>query len=386
MGNDMKKLLFGTTALVGAFALATPALSGELKLPGKLDLTIRGTADFGIEWADGDFNFGRGPTDPATIGASIAGEDLEGLDFDDIEEGDEIAVTVEAEEEQELGDPRELFFNQDAEIVFRADGVGDATGIRYGANLELELDTSDFSNANWDELWIYFQNSWGEFRFGNEDSVVDILNINGSINNAGTGGLDGNQRTVGDPKLTDDGEATKVLYFTPVVAGFQGGVSYSINSDDFGESVGTTEDREDNVAIGANWQGAIGPVTGGIFAGWSRATASEDDMNNWQVGAEIGFAGFSLAGSYADETSEVTDRSGFWNVGLGTEFAGVGTSFGYQFDNVADGDGQQQYVLSADTPILPGVALRGDVAYVENFGGIGGNDGMNALVELRVAF
>ena len=351
----MKKLLFGTTALVGALALVTPASAGEVNLPGALDLRISGNSDFEVEYVDSDFREGRGEADAS--------------------------------------DGREFFFNQDHEIRFRAMGVGDATGINYGANLELELQTgsaSNGTNANWDEAWIYFGGGWGEFRLGNEDSANNILAIGGHSNNAGTGGLDGAQRILPDDiHIADSGEATKILYFTPLVAGFQAGVSYAINSGDSGSQIGDTTDAEDMFDLGANWQGSFGGADLGVFGGLTSFTAAEGSAVNWQIGGEVGFAGFSLAVGYGDNDEDSgSGVDNFVNVGLGAEFAGVNTSIAYQRDS-AEGDGEDldYYVLSADTGILPGVALRGDIAYADGVQvGTEEESGVNAVIQLRVAF
>ncbi len=339
----MKKLLLGTTAVAGAIALTGAAYAGELQLPGALDLRISGDSDFGIEYAEEDLDFG--------------------------EDG-----------------PREFFFNQDHEIQFRATGVGDATGITYGVNLELELDTGEGTNAQWDEAWGFISGNFGEFRFGNEDSVVDILSIQASSNNAGTGGLDGNQRTVGDPKLSDSGEATKIIYYTPEIAGFQAGVNYAINEDDAGESAGSNEAISDLVELGGNWQGAFAGFDLGVFAGLAYGDdPDEGSYTNWQIGGEVGFAGFSVAAHYADEDEDVFGRDDHFGVGVGTEIAGFGASFAFQQDTFADED-QRQYVLSGDTGLLPGVSLAADAAWVENLEGDDDRDGFNILGELKIDF
>jgi hypothetical protein len=373
----MKKVLFGTTALVGALTLAHAAQAQSINVGGALDLSISGANDFGVEYA---------------------AEDL-------------------------VGGGREWTFNQDTEIVFAADGVADTMDLAYGANIEVELETggqgtellqpvfdedgnvTDFqttevgrrgSNVQFDEIWGYVEGTWGEVRFGNEDSAVDILNINGAFVAAGTGGIDGNQRSVIDPKVVDSGESTKVLYFTPNVAGFQAGASYSIRAGDFGETFATaaTSDFSDVVEVGANWQGDFAGIGVGAFGGYVFGSAdddADDDLSNFQVGGSVSAYGIGLAGSYANE--EGTARDSFWNIGVGGEFAGVGLSFGYQSTSLeGDDDNTDYFVFSGDVGLLPGVALRGDVAFAdfddldEGPGEDDFGDGINALLELRTVF
>lgn len=355
----MKKLLLGTTALVGAVAFTSAATAQSLEVGGALDVSISGTVDFGVEYADEDFGFGVDDGEPTG---------------------------------------REFFFNQDHEIVFRADGVGDATGIRYGVNLELEA--QDGTGAGFDEAWTYISGNWGEFRLGDEDAVTDLLLITSSFVAAGTGAVDGNQRTVPGHQIVDSGESTKILYFTPEVAGFQAGVSYAIKGGDRGEDAvfGTLDDdgdsnTSDHIDLAANWQGSFGGADLGVYGGASFFTIDELDENatNYQFGGYGELFGIGLAGSIGFEDEEleaVGGRDLFWNVGVGGDYAGVGLSFNFQQDDFEDGDldTQEQYIVSASVPLLPGVSLDGDVAYVSDFEGIGDQDGVNALLELETNF
>ena len=369
----MKKILFGTTALVGALALTTAADEAKaqsINIGGALDLTISGSTDFGIEYAD---------------------EDLEVEDPD----GD--------------GDRREFFFNQDHEIVFAGVGVGDTTGIEYGFNLQLERQDGD--GAGFDEAYTFISGNFGEFRLGNEDAVTDQLLITASFVAAGTGGVDGNHRALGGHQIADSGEATKILYFTPQVAGFQGGISYAINSGDSGETAGLIAGTIDpvtgdvvganttnHVDVGANWQGEFGGVGLGVYGGATfftveqlAAVGDDEDVINYQFGGYADVMGIGLSGSLGFEDEDLPGaRDFFYNIGVGGEFAGVGLSFNFQQDDFEDGtnqpENQEQYIFGASVPLLPGVALDADVAYVSDFQGDDDRDGLNALAELGVSF
>lgn len=371
----MKKLLFGSTALVGAFALTGAASAQTVSPGGALDLTIRGYSDFEVEFADEDFGFGSGGP----------GDDP----FLDPETGN---VVFPGEQPGN----REWFFNQDNEVVFRADGVADAMNLRYGANLELELGSG--VNAQWDEAWLYVGGSWGEVRLGDEDAVTDNLKINGVFNNAGTGGLDGNQRTAGAVRHADGEEATKIIYYTPTIAGFQAGIDYAINAGDRGSSAGDNTEPRNVIDFGANWEGAFAGFGLGAYGGLSTFTTAktapagprDETAVNYTIGGYVEYLGISLAAGFSQNDSDVFtadgDLSWLANVGLAAEFAGVNTSFAYQFDALRNSDNQSQYIVSADTGIAPGVSVAGDIAYVNNFEGTDGSDGINALVNLEVAF
>jgi hypothetical protein len=366
---EMKKLLFGTTALVGAVAFTNAASAQSVNVGGALDLTISGYSEFEIEYADEDLGFIDGSTD------------------DDGEPD---------------GDPREWFFNQDHEIRFLAVGVGDATGITYG--IDLQLENAGGTDAGWDEAFIFFSGNFGRVQLGDEDGALSTLTISAVNVQRGTAGLDGGYRAVPSAFLFDSGEATKATYFTPNVAGFQAGVSYAIDADDRGTNGGENE-VGDVFEFGANWQGTFADFDLGAFGGLTYADASGsggDSGTAWTIGGLVGFAGFDLGGAYGDETgadgvSETSafvsgDRENFWQIGVGGEFAGVGVSVGYQRDKYAAAAGSEPttdtYVISADTGILPGVSLQGDVAYVDvdPDGQPGDDDGVNAILRTNISF
>jgi hypothetical protein len=355
---EMKKLLFGTTALVGAFAFAGAANAQSVNVGGALDLNISGSSDFGIEYADEDLGFG----DP------------------DVDGGD-----------------REWFFNQDNEVVFNATGVGDATGISYGVQIELEMATGSGTeggtNARFDEAYTFISGNFGEFRLGDEDAATDQLLITSSFVAAGTGGVDGNQRALGNHQIADSGEFTKILYFTPQIAGFQAGASYALKAGDRGENPFIGQSTSDHIDLAANWQGSFAGTDVGAYGGVTFFTIDAEDENaiNYQLGGYAELFGFGFAGSIGFEDEDLEELGGrdlFWNVGVGGGFAGVDLSFNFQQDEFESGDldNQEQYIFGASVPLLPGMALDGEVAYVSDFEGDGDQDGINVLLELGTAF
>ena len=355
----MKKLLFGTTALVGALALAGPVAAQQtFSLGGELDLEITGESDFKVEFADEDFRLG---------------DDGEGNDV-----------------------PRSWAFNQDTEVAFIFTGVGDATGIEYGANIQMDIGSG--SNVQFDETWMFFESTWGEVRLGNDDAVTDTLRITSNFVERGSGGLDGDGRVFPRNTRPEDGdEATKIIYYTPQVAGFQGGISYAINNGDFGTTGGDNTETTNHIDVGANYLGEFGGIGFGFYGGLStfqtpKAPGSPDGSDEnalgWQIGATANAFGFEIAGSYWDDDLETqrflgNEVDNAWNVAVATELAGVGVSLAYQGEEgVTDDDDADIYGGSADVGILPGVALQADIFYVDEED----VDGLNALVGLNIGF
>lgn len=346
------------------------AQAGEINLPGALDLIISGDSDFEVEYADEDFRFGRS----------------------DVADDPNTAV-------DESTDGRQFFFNQDHEIRFRAIGVADATGLEYGANLELELQTgsaSNGTNANWDEAWTFFRGNWGEFRLGNEDAPAEILSTTAANVAFGTEGVDGDLRITPEFVIADSEEATKIIYFTPSFAGFEAGASYTINAGDSGSQIGTTADAEDIVNLVGRYENSFGgfdlSFSGAVvFAG----NTPEGDSTNWALGASVEAYGIGIAGYYGDEDGGFArdglggeSRDDFFNIGIGGEVLGnVGLSYNFQRDEFDGGSTKSTHIVGATLPLLPGVALRTDIGYQDQeIEGADNIDGFNALAQLHLEF
>ena len=185
-----KNLLLSSTAIVGAgvlFTSAQPALAD-------IELTISGQTEFGVVGASGD-------------------------------------TLINTERD------RNYAFFLDPEINFNADGVTDS-GINYGSKVELEVDVggndaflSDGDN-NVDEVGLYFSGGFGRVELGRDDGAEDVMFVGGEDAQAGTGGIDGDTQNLTVVQIQDTGDAIKATYFTPRLAGFQVGVSFTPDTGD----------------------------------------------------------------------------------------------------------------------------------------------------------
>jgi len=355
-------------ALLSSLLLASGVASAQtISLGGSLDLTIEGDSDFEIEFADDDLGFTDGGDAPS---------------------------------------PREWFLNQDHEIDFVARGVADAFPIEYGVDLQLELDTSDGTNADWDEAWIFLESDrLGELRLGNEDDVYDFtgFSLGAGTVARGTGGIDGDQRTAPEFELASSGEATKFIYFSPRFFGFAGAFSYAIDADDRGTNSGANE-ATDVTTLAGNYEGSLFGVDFGAFAGATRATVEGDGEVGWAIGGLIGVFGVEIAGQYGDESGDFPGdesavapafeddldgqpRENFWNVGIGSDIGNYGLSFNYQRDNFRGDLGRDNFIVGGDVGVLPGISLRGEAAYLdEDLQGGGDRNGFNGLLQLAASF
>ena len=288
-----------------------------------------------------------------------------------------------------FGGDRGYTFGMDNEVHFEANGSTDR-GVLYGSKVWVDfgsggLGGSSFSTST-DEAALFFSGNFGRFELGLEDGAEDVMFVGGPEAQAGTGGLDGDAPNLGLIEFTDTGDAAKITYFTPRVAGFQLGGSFT---PDFEESR-PAEDRfqnsnnegENGVSGGLNWVGALGPldltVSGTLL--WadceSKCSAPgtneqdfDDNMFGWGAGALLGFGGFTLGAGYSRSDSFFQAAQGdIASVGLKYGFGAAHVSVGYGFNkpDSSELDDAHNFVVSGDVGILPGVTLKGDVAYNSN--------------------
>lgn len=131
-----------------------------------------------------------------------------------------------------LDDPRLGAFRQDVEIHVTGETTLD-NGITVGVAIRLEGQQSD---DQIDEVWAYFNGSFGEIRFGDDEDAMEQLaygiptatNIFGvdspymSFSNAWFGGFG-----TGTTYVKMSNNATKLIYFSPSFGGFTFAVSYA---------------------------------------------------------------------------------------------------------------------------------------------------------------
>jgi outer membrane protein OmpU len=274
-------------------------------------------------------------------------------------------------------------FFMDNEIIVRVNGVTDG-GINYGSKIEIEagsdLDTGP-NAVSLDEAGLFFSGNFGRVELGSEDGAEDNMLVDQNDAQAGTGGLDGDTQNLGRVDFTDTSDDIKATYFTPRIAGFQLGFSWTPDGDDNENGLGNTAftgvgDQRKNIgAGGVNWVGVLGPVdltlsATGLFAEVKGGNAAHDDAdfkNNqraFAVGGLLGFGGLSFGAGYKKQHGP-TDDSDFDMVafGLAYGFGPANVSVGYERDWNQNIDDANIFVVSGDLGVLPGVTLKGDVSY-----------------------
>lgn len=280
----MKKILLGTTALVSVGLLAGPALASD-----PLKVTIGGNIVTGIYAIDHD--------------------DVAGTTFQD----SKVALVAR-------------------NIDIKAEGTLD-NGLVAGVDAKLQLDndwnTGNSPFASFRQLFGYLEGGFGRFEIGGTDGAAykmhytspwfvpgngvdspNILNVNGSIATAG-GLVRYTLRHSTFSLLASD--ANKISYFTPRLAGFQLGASFTPDNSVNGPSangigvpvktfpgVGAFPAR--NVyELALNYAGTFGGVdlgADGFYTSGDASFAAADSPEEYGFGTNIGYAGFTLGGAW----------------------------------------------------------------------------------------
>jgi outer membrane protein OmpU len=366
--NRMKVLL-GTTALIGAGLVAgvpTSAGAATVAPGGALDITITGFARFRAHGGD---------LDKARLNDNVS----TGLDF-----------------------------SNDTEVHVITRARDDATGVEYGGTIEFEADTN--STFNTDESWLFLRGGFGEFRFGDEDGPVDNSAVGGFSVAAGTGGIDGSVIDAigtGVVKPANSDDSTKIRYYTPVIAGFQLGASYTPNFQSNGSNLAPKNPAIDgNASIQQWWEGAltwtgsfggVGITASGVGSVCDLKVGNGNSCWTWGGGATTSIFGFKLGGGYFSQSFGTQEKQ-FYNLGIGAGLgpANVSVTYGQVVDSknlVVNGntlDEPWNLVFSADIGLAPGLVLAGDVGFFNNdvqSGPFNGDDdGWQGVVRLGLTF
>lgn len=330
----MKKILFATTAIVAAgFTSAATAAEWET--------TVGGYYFIGLGLSDSDFEDG--------VGVLRDGE-----------------VSIDG--------------------TLTADN-----GVVFAAHFEIEANTSA---DQIDENWGAVRGSFGRIKIGGDDDAMynyqvgtiyapgarvgyyDQFCITNACNNGPNGG------SFLAPFRGSD--QIGIHYDTPNFNGFQLGFSYIPDAGTDG-TPGTDGVNDNNVinfaednfySIGANYQGDFGDFGFGLSGGYADSDASNGDA--WNVGTNVSFGGFTVAGLYEDDpgTGEEYALGAQYATGPWTVAGGYAGSIDRQ-----PGSESGQAAAWVTYALAPGVLMTGAIEYADN--GPAENLGGLAFMTLR---
>lgn len=359
----MKKLLLSTAAICGLAVAASPAYAD-------IDLELGGYFKGYGAYVDQDEQLGGGPD---------ATNDLDFIRDTEIHIGGE--TTLE-------------------------------NGLTVGAHIEADVDgtTGVGSNDSFevDESYVYFSGGWGRVNFGDEDGAAYLLqvaapsadsNIDGirqyvqpvnygvlltTADQTALGGVDPVATNGGlDYDMDPSGKSTKLTYLTPIVNGFQAGVTYSPDTDGADDLEGIGDDDVAG-AIGATYEVAaryegqfqnVGVILG---AGYSHgdleaALAGSDDREVWNAGIDLDFGPFGLGVVYRDDNgaANAATNDDEKTLVVGADYTTgafkIGASY-YDQDNTyaIDDLDTKRYSGGVTYTYGPGMSFRGSIGYVEH--------------------
>jgi len=378
----MKKILLGTTALIGAATLLAGAANAE-----DPKVTVGGFSTFEAGYVKSDYDSGE----------------------------------------------RSVSFRNDNEIHFNIAGKTDA-GLGYGAEIDLEADINGSSAATNGSTnqgisahrtygWLQ-GDQWGHFEFGSNDGAARTLKVDASNIARATGGIDGDWNTFADvnvaatstttggsvgtfagttpagvaaprsfitaPRLpVENGPATtfysdtwgnddKVTYYTPRFQGFQLGVSFAPSLADRGQ----TDTRYADLGFDASniYSGGLNYETQYEGVGIAAAATGEagkadastgNNLEAWNAGLKLSYLGFSAAGSYGDwENSFAVSgtKADYWTAGLAYETGPLGASVTYlnSEDKPTGQDNKFQDIsVGVDYKLAPGLTPFVEYTYYD---------------------
>ncbi len=304
LGNlEMKKVLLGTSALLGVGLLAGTAQASDGV---KLSLGGYITNQFGFAFDD------------------------DGNSADD------------------AGDNRNTVgVGTDAEIYFLGSVTLD-NGITVGARFDLE--GGDEDNDQIDQAYAYFKGGFGDFRIGSQAGAAGNMYMlpPGSTANFGpySPNTTGSAASPGifDPEggLTNQDKSQKLVYYSPNWSGLSFGLSFTPNdnekdynngdnADGSFRAVSNKGDSDNNIGLGVHydyegdgWGLALGGAA--YFEGDAKNEANQQGYN---LGVNMSFGGFSfgVAGTYLNNTDAAQGINS-----EGEDSWAVGTGFSYNVD------------------------------------------------------
>ena len=423
MDLKMKKNLLATTALGMFFAGAAFADSPVI--------TIGGFADF-------------------QVGAALQEDEFESINN---LVTDANGANVASEHS------RDYHTKTDTELHIKIDGSTD-NGLKYGALIELEADTNTDANStrngnNAERTFVYVETGLGRVEAGANDDAADRLRVDASTFASATGGiagdyyeyidLDGSATTASQggqfyalPGLptavmpeevvngthTERATSNKVSYYSPKVAGFKIGASFTPDQGERGTAASFSPDVIDGNGTNANTAlfkdvfnagisfdgeyegfGVQASLTGetGKAKNVTNGAVATDGLQSYAFGLNLSFAGLTVGGSYAIMDEFGSNRAPgvgdveakYWTAGAGYAVGPFSASVTYLDSTITNGagagaDGElQNLVVGADYQLAPGLVPYVEVSFFETDDGTAGtvdNKGQVFIVGTQVNF
>lgn len=286
-------------------------------------------------------------------------------------------------------------------------------GLTVGFHTELTDDAD--SSVSVDESYLYFSGDWGRVNFGAEDGAAYLLQvaapsadsvfdgIRQDINPVRFTSMSGNTNFSNvhlDYAHAPTGSNDKLTYLSPILSGFQVGLSFTPDTgaaDDI-EGIGT-DNVEDAVGrtyeIGGRYEGQfqnVGVIAG---AGYSLGDVekdtnnSSDDREIWNAGLDLDIGPFGVGASYKNDNNglDSTDTD-VWVVGADYTTGPFKLGASYYNSDKDDTIEFDRYTGGVAYTYGPGMTFNGSLSYVEaDLNGAGNDfDATSVILGTQVAF
>jgi len=340
----MKKILYGTTALLAVGAIASTAVAAD-KIKLGLGGYWRGMAQFGDN--DRDDNVDQGFRDHG--------------------------------------------FGQESEIYFSGSTKLD-NGVKFGVAVQLE---GEQTGDQIDNTWIYSSGSFGRIEYGEtwgpgllmQYGAVGEMNHTGDFASFnpfnGVNGLALNSYGGGAGVRSLPSE--KLAYYTPRMSGVQIGVAY-IPEQKNASSNGARDNGSDGslgsemIDVGVNYSGKMGGASVAAHVGyWTSETepaavggVAAADVDGHSFGAQIGMSGFKVGAKYTTHSDIGGTGQDRTNVRVGATYSmgawGMGATFQRATQDVTGqtNEDETSYVsVGLSYTMGPGISFGGGIVSVE---------------------
>lgn len=272
----------------------------------------------------------------------------------------------------------------EGEVHFKGETTLD-NGIKFGANIQLEAYQK---TDQIDETYVYADGAFGRVLFGSEDGAAYLMHYAAPSPVPMYGADSPNIYPIGVTATTFADmyvDTDKISYFTPRFAGFQFGASYVPDgtSETGAHSPYSPTQYKSGLdrgySLGANYVNKLGAVDLAVSAGYNRANVrlatppatDGEDASEYNFGAQVGFAGFTLGGGYSKSSD--LDGAGYdrkvWSAGLtyGMGPWAVGVQYSDRDDSgPANGGELENWVIGGQYTLGPGITAFGGVELYDN--------------------
>jgi len=280
----------------------------------------------------------------------------------------------------------------DGEIAFTAETKLD-NGIKVGAVAEVVVGTFSAEQGWLDDVYAYAESKYGKVELGATDNVAKKLH-NGapSVSVLDTAkivnwlGLENTFVELGSTTIDFDSNARKVSYFTPKFYGFQVAASYIPGA----EEVGAFEIARDGAlapstvnkdgadftnayVVSAAYEGKFSGVTVGADVAYGNYKPEGDKrVEQYSFGADVGFSGFTIGAGYTfvDENTHGYKNDRAFELGVAYENGPYAVSANYfvSKDGKVGGVKQgkfQKYEVAGKYKLGAGVDAFATFAYLD---------------------